>query len=271
MNNKLSPLILLLALGAWYASPANAEAGDPLTDRFSLSLGGFLLNTDTEVRVDGESSQGTVIDLENEFGFDDIDRFRVDGYWRITPRQKIRVMYFDTKRTETTTIQDEIVFQDEIYAINTDIESTFETTVAELAYEFAFLRGDNYEVGASIGIHNLKFTLGLDVTGNNVNLSESRTAEANGPLPMIGLNGTWKINDKFYFQALAQFFKISYDPYDGRLTDFNASIVWQAFQHVGFGVGYNDFTTRVDVDGDNFQGRLKWRYGGARIFVTASF
>jgi hypothetical protein len=40
---------------------------------------------------------------------------------------------------------------------------------------------------------------------------------------------------------------------------------------VGFGVGYNDFTTRVDVDDDNFRGRLKWSYGGARIFVTASF
>lgn len=271
MFNKLSLTLLLLALGALHSQHANAEAGDPLNDRFSVSLGGFLLNTDTELRVDGESSQGTVIDLENDFGFDDIDRFRVDGYWRFTPRQKLRVMYFDTKRTESTTIDREIVFQDEIYNVNTDIRTTFKTTVAELAYEFAVLRGENYEVGASIGIHNLKFTLGLDVTGNNVNLSESRTAEANGPLPMIGLSGTWRINDKFYIQALAQFFKINYDPYDGRLSDVGASFVWQPFRHVGFGLGYNDFTTRVDVDDDNFRGRLKWSYGGARIFVTASF
>jgi hypothetical protein len=270
MSNKLS-LTLLFALGALCSTHANAEAGDPLNDRFSVSLGGFLLNTDTELRVDGESSQGTTINLEDDFGFDDVDRFRIDGYWRITPRQKIRVMYFDTKRTENRTIDRDIVFQDETYAINTDIRTTFETTVAELAYEFAFLRGDNYEVAGSIGIHNLKFTLGLDVTGNNVNLSESRTAEANGPLPMIGLSGTWRINDKFYIQALAQFFEISYDPYDGRLSDVGAAFVWQPFRHVGFGLGYNEFTTRVDVDDDNFQGRLRWNYGGARIFMTASF
>jgi hypothetical protein len=27
----------------------------------------------------------------------------------------------------------------------------------------------------------------------------------------------------------------------------------------------------VEVDGDNFDGHLRWRYGGARIFVNASF
>lgn len=271
MNNRLSPAALLLALGALGTGVANAEAGDPLTDRFSVSLGGFLLNTNTEVRVDGESSQGTVIDLENDFGFDDTDRFRIDGYWRMTPRQKIRFMYFDTRRTENTTIDEQIEFQGEVYPINTDLKVTFDTTVAELAYEFAFLRGDRYEVNATIGVHNLKFRLGLEVTGNNVDFSESRTAEANGPLPMVGLNGIWKINDKFYLQAAAQFFRINYDPYEGRLSDINASLVWQAFRHVGFGAGYNDFTTRVDVTGDDFHGRLKWRYGGARIFVIASF
>lgn len=271
MPNKLSLTIVLAALCALNPGFANAEAGDPLNDRFSFSLGGFLLNTDTELRVDGESSQGTVINLENDFGFDNIDRFRIDGYWRFTPRQKLRVMYFDTKRTENSTIDREIVFQDETYAIDTDIRTTFKTTVAELAYEFAFLRGENYEVGASIGIHNLKFTLGLDVVGNNVNLSESRTAEANGPLPMVGLSGTWRINDKFYVQALAQFFRINYDPYDGRLSDVGASFVWQATRHVGLGLGYNDFSTHVDVDDDRFRGQLKWSYGGARVFLTASF
>jgi hypothetical protein len=266
--SQISLFILFVALGT---TAANAEAGNPLTDRFSLSLGGFLVTTDTQVRVDGETSQGSEINLENDLGFDDVDRFRIDGYWRMTPRQKIRIMYFDTKRTVNRTIDQEITFQDQVYAINTDVEVTLETLVAELAYEFAFLRGDNYELNGTIGIHNLQFKLGIDVTGNNINASQSATAEANGPLPVIGLNGVWRINDKFYVQAAAQFFEINYDPYDGRLTDINASIVWQAFKHVGFGAGYNDFTTRVDVTGDEFHGRLKWRYSGARIFVTASF
>ena len=269
MNNRLFRSIILVALTATMATLARAEAGDPLTDRFSVSLGGFLLGTDTEVRVDGETTQGSEIDLENDLGFDDIDRFRIDGYWRMTPRQKIRLMYFDTKRTVNRQIQEEIVFQGETYPVNTEIESTFETTVAELAYEFAFLRGDSYELNATIGIHNLKFELGLDALGQSA--SASRSADANGPMPMLGVNGIWKINDKFYIQALAQWLSLEYDEYEGRLSDVNASIVWQAFEHVGFGAGYNSFTTSLDVSGDNFHGSLKWRYSGARIFVIASF
>ena len=250
-------------------SVARAEAGDPLTDRFSVSLGGFLLGTDTTVSLDGETTEGSEIDLEDDLGFDDIDRFRIDGYWRMTPRQKIRLMYFDTKRTVNRLIEEEIVAEDETYPINTSIESTFETTVAELAYEFAFLRGDSYELNATIGIHNLKFDLRLDVVGQTA--SESTSADATGPMPMIGVNGIWKINDKFYIQALAQWLSLEYDVYEGRLADVNASIVWQAFEHVGFGAGYNVFTTRLDVSGDDFHGSLKWQYSGARIFVIASF
>jgi hypothetical protein len=269
MNIRHSQSFVLVVLGAVLASVAHAEAGDPLTDRFSASLGGFLLGTDTTIRVDGEPGQGSEIDLENDFGFDDTDRFRIDGYWRMTPRQKIRVMYFDTKRSETRPIQRDIVFQGETYPVNTEIELTFSTTVAELAYEFAFLRGDSYELNGTIGIHNLKFGLDLDVVGQSA--SGSRSADANGPMPMLGVNGIWKINDKFYVQALAQWLSIDYDVYEGRLSDVNASFVWQAFEHWGFGVGYNTFTTRLDVDGDNFHGSMKWRYGGARLFVIASF
>jgi hypothetical protein len=269
MNTRHSQSFVLVVLGAVLATAAHAEAGDPLTDRFSASLGGFLLGTDTTVRVDGQGIQGSEIDLENDFGFDDTQRFRIDGYWRMTPRQKIRLMYFDTRRTEDRVIQRDIVFQGQPYPVNTEIELTFSTTVVELAYEFAFLRGDSYELNGTIGIHNLKFGLDLDVVGQSA--SGSRSADANGPMPMIGVNGIWKFNDKFYLQASAQWFSISYDIYEGRLSDINASVVWQAFEHWGFGAGWNTFTTKLDVTGDNFHGSVDWQYGGARVFVIASF
>jgi hypothetical protein len=47
--------------------------------------------------------------------------------------------------------------------------------------------------------------------------------------------------------------------------------VWTPFKHWGFGAGYNEFVTHLDVSGDQFMGRMRWRYGGTRIFVTASF
>ena len=94
------------------APALHAEAGNPLTDRFSVSLGGFLLDTDTEIRVDGQTTAtGTEIDAGRDLGLQDADRFRIDAYWRMTPRQKLRLMYFDTNAEGTRVIDEEIIIR----------------------------------------------------------------------------------------------------------------------------------------------------------------
>lgn len=269
--NSLAVGSLTVALLLAPASHALAEPGNPLEDRFSVSLGGFLLDTSTRMRVDGTGTRGTEINLEEDLGFDDTDRFRADAYWRFTPRQKIRLMYFDTRRTESRLIERDITFRDTTFTTQTELRARFETRVAELAYEFAVLRSEHYEVTASLGVHTLKFKTTLSASGAVANAAASETAEADGPLPVFGLRGIYRFNEHLYADLMGQYFQISLDPYDGRISDYNVAVVWQAFPHVGFGIGYNEFETRVDVSGSRFDGRLRWRYGGARLFVTASF
>jgi hypothetical protein len=261
-----SAAVLLAAV----APAVQAEAGNPLNDRFSVSLGGFLLDTDTEIRVDGEA-RGTEIDAGSDLGLQDADRFRIDAYWRMTPRQKLRLMYFDTSATGTRVIDREIDFGDTVYPINAEVHGRIETQVTSLQYEFDFLQGDTYEVGGTFGIHNLSFETGLSVDANGQSAAISSKAEADGPLPVLGLRGVWRINDKFYVDAGLQYFSIAFDPYDGSVTDFNVSGVWQFSEHWGVGAGWNQFRTSLEVDGDHFDGKLTWKYGGARIFVIASF
>jgi hypothetical protein len=40
---------------------------------------------------------------------------------------------------------------------------------------------------------------------------------------------------------------------------------------VGLGVGYDYFAVNVDVDTDNFKGKLDWKYRGPMIFYSVSF
>jgi len=254
------------------APALHAEAGNPLTDRFSASLGGFLLHTETTIRVDGQGQRGSEIDTERDLGMKDSDRFRLDAYWRMTPRQKLRVMYFETNNEANKTLERDLIFNDTVYPATLDVHATSKTTVTELAYEFTFMHRDTYDLSVSGGIHNLKFTTGLSGELNGTPLPNlTNTAQANGPLPVVGVHGVWRINDKFYLDAMIQYFSISYDVYDGRVTDYTASAVWQFSKHWGLGGGWNNFITNVEVDGDRFDGHLRWKYGGARIFVTASF
>jgi hypothetical protein len=265
---------LVLAGGALGLLPAIgfADGGDPLTDRFSLSLGAFLLDTSTEIRVDGTAERtGTELDLERDLGLGDTDRFRFDGYWRFMPKHKVRLMYFGTRHSRTRVLDREISIGDSTFPINVQVDSSFDTDVIELAYEYAFLQRENYEITGTFGIHALMFDLSIQGSQGSAVAGLSESAKSEGPLPVLGARGIWKLNEKFYVDAHAQYFKIELDPYDGRLEDYNASIVWQAFRSVGFGVGYNAFVTRLDVDGDRFDGRLRWKYDGARVFVTASF
>ena len=126
------------------AGPAAlAEGGNPLNDKFNFSLGGFLLETDTTVRVDGEA-RGTEFDAGRDLGLQDADRFRFDGYWRMTPRQKLRLMYFDTRADGTRTIDEEIEFNDEVFPIDASVTGKIKTTVTALSYEFDFWQGENY-------------------------------------------------------------------------------------------------------------------------------
>jgi hypothetical protein len=265
--------LLTLLVPCLGASLAHAEAGNPLTDRFSLSLGTFLLDTSTQLRIDGAAGNGTEFDAERVLGLRDSDRFRVDGYWRFANRHKLRLLYFDTKRSATRSIDTTLQVGDTVFPVDAELESSFDTRVAELAYEYTFLKRDNYEVAASFGIHDLKFELNMEATrsGSGEPLSLARAADANGPLPVLGLRGTWLLSKRFYLDAQVQFFKISIDPYDGRLEDYTISVVWQAFKHVGLGAGYNQFVTRLDVSDDRFDGSLRWKYDGARIFVIGSF
>ena len=248
-----------------------AEAGSPLTDTLSLGFGTFVVSTRTDVRVDGGGGiTGTEINLERDLGLGDTTRFRIDGYWRLAEHHKIRVMYFDTDRTVSHVLSREITFQGTTYPIDAQIDTRMQTTIAEVAYAYAIVHNDRWELDATAGIHNLNFKLGLTGHLQNLAISKSNSASANGPLPVIGLEGIWRMVDTLYLDAQVQFFRISISPYDGRIEDYNLSLMWQPFEHVAFGAGYDQFVTRVDVSADRFDGNLRWRYAGARIFVTVS-
>jgi len=248
-----------------------AEAGNPLSDRFSFSVGGFLLDTSTDVRIDGQTRRGTPIDLEHDLGLGDTSRYRIDAYWRFRPRHKLRVMYFGIRQSESHRLDKDITVRDTTFPVSAQIDTHLDTDVAELAYEYAFLRRERYEVTGTVGIHNLRFEIGVSGTAGSQTGVLTASASASGPLPVVGLRALWRLHDRIYADAQAQFFKLEVDPYDGRLEDYSVAIIWQAFPRVGIGIGYNEFVSRFNVDDSRFSGRLRWRYGGARLFVTASF
>jgi len=260
------------------AEESSAVERNPLDSRFIVDVGYFFLSTDMRVRVDGETSNqvGSDINFDDTFGIGDFDRFRADGLWRIAPRHLIRAMYFQNNRHAIRSMERDVNFQDETFPVGATVDAHSRLTVAQLSYEYAFLRRENYELAGGIGIHYIDMDLTLDGTisaqGNQASGSVEAGASTQAPLPVLGLRWMWRLPHNFYVAAQAQYFYIKFDPYAGSLTDLKATVVWQPTDHVGIGVGYNDFGFRFDVnDKRDFDGRLRWNYGGAMAFATFMF
>lgn len=261
------------AFGALPSVVAADESGDG--NGITLDLGTFMLNTHTSVRVDGDTQRGSDVDLEDDLGFGDVSRFRLDGAWRFADRHSVRAMYFDNSRSRTNSIDRTLDIRDTEFPIGADVASEFRTRIADITYEYAFLQKPGYELAASFGVHSVSFDFGMEadvtVPGSTSSVHLDESVDTGSPLPLVGVRGQWQLSERWSLEARAQYFYLSIDEYDGSISDVYAGATWMFSKHVGLGVGYNQFRFKVDVDQRLFNGALSWRYGGAMAFLRAAF
>jgi hypothetical protein len=277
MTNAVRILSVCGAVAMWAGMPA-AQADDfnLIEQRGQVSLGTFLNNSDFKIRVDGETSTGDQVDWDSTFGDADVTRFRLDGLWRINERHHIRFMYTDYSRTRTETIDREINWQDDVFPVNAEVTGGTSFTIIEAAYEYAFMRKENYELAGSIGLHytTLSASLRADVAapgGGGGTVSIGGPASVDMPLPVIGLHGMWRMGGNFYLDAHAQYFALAIDNVDGSIVNYRAAFIWQPKKYLGVGIGYDNFNIDVDISKPRFDGSMDWTYAGPQAFVNFSF
>jgi len=91
------------------------------------------------------------------------------------------------------------------------------------------------------------------------------------PLPVIGLRWGWVLHPDWYLDVQGQVFKVKVGEYDGRWSDLRAGVTWMFHRNIGLGLGYNRFTTTLDVEKNDFDGRLKTGYSGLQAYLTGTF
>jgi hypothetical protein len=279
-------LIFIAAIGAAAASVAQAQTSAPAEDVLNSALvldaGLFILGTHTSASLNGQGTNNPQVDFDQAFGTGyDTQRFRVDGLWRITPRQHLEFMYFTNAVSRTRTLDKDISWGDDTFVADADVTARTRLSVYELGYEYAFIRNSTLEVAGSFGIHFTKATIGLSGmatvtnpqgggTGTSVSGQTDKSASVPAPLPVIGLRASWAFADNWMLDGQVQVFDFSYDSFHGNWTDFRAGVTYLFNRHIGVGVGYDDFATHLDIDKPNWDGRLNIGYRGALIYVTGA-
>jgi hypothetical protein len=265
----------LLALGCASSALADETAGDLLHEPFTVSLGTFLLQSKTTFRLDGSAgTTGTSVDLKKDLGLRDSDRFRVDAAWRFAERHRLRAMYFSTSQSRTRSLERDVTIRDTVYPVAAQVTTENSWSIAELAYEYVFMRRDNYEVAGTIGVHSLSFKLAVSGNGSVANQSAQFTRESattQAPLPLLGLRGLWQFHPQWYLEGQAQYFALKISDYDGHLSDVRVGVTRMFGSHLGVGAGWNEFITDVKINRTLFDGSLNWHYSGAQVYLTAAF
>jgi hypothetical protein len=267
MKKQLSnPSVIVILL---FLVPVNCIAQSVLDDRFSITLGAFITNRDTNTRIDSATlGTGTDIDLENDLGLDSSDAvFRVDGHYRFSQKHRVNFSIFDLSRDNTAMVQRDIQFGDQVFMLNTVVNVDFDLTIYKLAYTYSLMQRDNGYLGVTLGAYIADSKIRLA----EQNLGQTEAREMTAPLPVLGLRGNYEFTDRLSLDASGEFFAVEFDNVDGSLVDLYLGVDYEFSEHVAVGVGFNSVHIDADVRKINFNGNLDWRYDGALVFFKFDF
>lgn len=260
--------ILNLTAACLLFAAATAAADSVEGDRFSLSLGVFITDRDTEAELDGTVNPGTATDFESDLGLDSSDTvFRLDGYYRFNERHRFDFSVFDLSRSASKQIEREIQWGDTLYVIDTQVDADFDLAIYKAAYTYSFLRREDAYLGATVGLYVADTKASL----KEQTLGSAEVGELTAPLPVIGLRGEYALSDRWSIRASGEFFFIEYDNVDGSLVDLYAGVDYSVLDNMSIGLGINSVTLDVDIAKRGFKGGLDWKYTGGLIFLKFNF
>jgi hypothetical protein len=289
-NHTLTLLATIVIISAQYAiaAPQEIEAVAESETRsgqesrsgklfslseFDLSAGFYMITSDTKIRLDGaQGNIGTSIDLENDLNLDeDKSTFYLSLRWRMSGRHFLELEYFDFARSGLETLTAEIEIGDEVFEVGSIVTSFFDTTVTRVSYAYLLSDSERFRLALSAGLHVTKFATGIADLEATFGDDPLVIAEVTAPLPVIGLSAAWRFSEKWTMSGRAQIFRLEVSDFKGKLDHASVKLKYDAFKHVGFGIGYDYFGVGLDVDRQKWNGSVLFRFRGPMAFVSGHF
>ena len=267
IKNCMAGLALMLA-----ASLVHAEDYlSPTYERVRLSLGVLHLSTTTGIRLDSRQGvPGTPIEAESLFRLDRSDfEPKFQAMVRAGERHRLRFDYFTLDRTGHTTLTGPIVYRDVLLQTGDPVDSNLSMRSFGITYEYSFVHRENFELAATIGLNDTDISARARVSTQtrHVDQREDRA----GPFPTIGLDSTYVLSKRFYFDVRAQYFKASIDHLTGSLGFYEFAGLYRFRPNVSIALGYTAVKTTLDSRQARTAGRFDFDTKGPEFFIRVAF
>ena len=271
---------LFLIFGVVVATPARGadDAGmgrDSPWERFSLSLGGFIANFNSDVTLGGkELGAGINVDVEDALGLDtSLTVFRGDALFRLgsSRRHRIDLNYYDLRRSSTKNMQAQIEIGDKVFPIGTTVDSFFNIKVIRGGYSYSLIQDERFDFGLGLGLFIMPIEVGVKAVGIGAT-EESITA----PLPTVVLRFDFAITPKWFLRQSIEAFYLEAGDFRGALYSASISVEYKPWKNFGIGAGYNSFDLRIKADGNDYPnikltGKIEFSYSGLLLYGKVFF
>jgi hypothetical protein len=156
-----------------------------------------------------------------------------------------------------------------ILQVGDPVQTTMSLRSLGISYEYSFIHRERFELAATIGINDTDLSARARVSTEfrHVNQSEDQA----GPFPTLGLDGTYVVSKRFYFDARAQYFKVAIDHIGGTVSFFELAGLYRLRPNIAFALGYT--TARADIDSRQTTsgGFFNLSSKGPEFFVRVAF
>ncbi len=247
-----------------------------MLDRGAIEVGLSASELGGEVGIDGSAGAlGTDIDLSRDIDVGGRDRSRLLALrWRPFERHEFGVRAQRYGRMGDKTIRRDLVFDDEVFTINSQVQGEINLDVWSVEYIGWVLANDQRALGLSLGA--LQYRMGLKLAVKNLPggaQTEPVDAQVRGDLPVAVLGAEYRerLGSRWRLVLNAAVFKAKINQIDGTVHDLNAGVEYGLTEHVILAMRYsatrldaqtarNDLTGRLRLDLSGLQAALIWRW-----------
>jgi outer membrane scaffolding protein for murein synthesis (MipA/OmpV family) len=245
-------------------------AGADKNQNVGIRLGAFNSNIDTKLLLDATDAQPEEdLDIEDFLGAADNETVaQLDAYYRFGFYHRIDLGYFELQRSSSTTLQRDVWFGDQLYPEGTDLMTSFESQLLRLGYSYSLMRDGQKELGLTAGLSYTRFK--SSVRTNDVQ-QQPEQVRVNTVLPTFGVFGSVPLGDNWRLAADIDVFAMNFDRYDGYMAYVALDLERKINEQFGIGLGYNFYGMRLKSKNDDFNGTLRVRHQGPKVYVSVKF
>ncbi len=268
-------IIAFAAASLTLLAPRSRADGDyfsPTDERVRLSLGAMHVSSSTKIRADSSAARaGTQIDGEHDFGLDKSDfEPKFQAMVRVAARHRLTFDYFTLDRSGRATVTGApIVFRDVVLLPGDPLRTTLSLRTFGIAYGYSVWHSEQLEIAATLGVQTTDVSTTARVQTQTRHIIQSE--DAAGPIPVVGIDGTWIISKRFYLDGRAQYLSVHVHNLDGSLGLYDLDALYRFRPNVSFGIGYTQVRAHLASLKTAQNGLFDFNSSGPEMFFRIAF